>query len=42
MKLDPRMPPPDRCVLGPLLERRARETPDKVFALFAADPAMRD
>ena len=34
MKLDPRMPPSDRCVLGPLLERRARETPDKVFALF--------
>ncbi len=34
MKLDPRMPAPEDCVLRPLLERRARETPDKVFALF--------
>jgi len=34
MKLDPRMPAPDECVLRPLLERRARETPDKLFALF--------
>lgn len=32
---DPRVPAPDRCVLRPLLERRARETPDKVYARFA-------
>jgi crotonobetaine/carnitine-CoA ligase len=31
---DPRIPAPDECVLRPLLERRARETPDKVFVLF--------
>jgi crotonobetaine/carnitine-CoA ligase len=34
MRLDPRMPRADECVLKPLLERRARETPDKVFAVF--------
>jgi crotonobetaine/carnitine-CoA ligase len=34
MKFDPRMPPLDHCVLRPLLERRARETPGKIFALF--------
>ena len=32
---DPRVPPDVDCVLRPLLERRAAETPDKVFALFA-------
>lgn len=32
---DPRMPRVEDCVLRPLLERRARETPDKVFAVFA-------
>jgi crotonobetaine/carnitine-CoA ligase len=31
---DPRIPPADECVLGDLLERRARETPDKIYALF--------
>ena len=34
MRIDPRMPPPEDCVLRPLLDRRARETPDKVFAVF--------
>jgi len=34
MRLDPRMPPPEDCVLRPLLERRAAETPDKVFVIF--------
>ncbi len=34
MNIDPRMPPPEDCVLRPLLDRRARETPDKVFAVF--------
>jgi crotonobetaine/carnitine-CoA ligase len=32
---DPRVPADVDCVLRPLLERRAAETPDKVFALFA-------
>ncbi len=34
---DPRMLPPEECVLQPLLDRRARETPDKVFVQFADD-----
>ena len=29
------MLPPEECVLQPLLDRRARETPDKVFVQFA-------
>ena len=33
---DRRIPAPEDCVLRPLLDRRARETPDKVFAVFAA------
>ena len=33
---DPRIPAPEDCVLRPLLDRRARETPDKVFVRFAA------
>ena len=32
---DPRIPLPEDCVLRPLLDRRARETPDKVFVQFA-------
>ena len=32
---DPRVPADDACVLRPLLERRAAETPGKVFARFA-------
>jgi crotonobetaine/carnitine-CoA ligase len=32
---DPRIPSPEDCVLRPLLDRRARETPDKVFVQFA-------
>jgi carnitine-CoA ligase len=32
---DPRIPAPEDCVLRPLLERRAAETPDKVFVRFA-------
>lgn len=32
---DPRIPSPEICVLRPLLDRRANETPDKVFAKFA-------
>jgi crotonobetaine/carnitine-CoA ligase len=32
---DPRIPDADRCVLRPLLDRHAAETPDKVFARFA-------
>lgn len=31
---DPRVPAASRCVLKPVLERWARETPDKVFARF--------
>ena len=31
---DPRMPLPDDCVLGDQLEKRARQHPDKLFALF--------
>ena len=31
---DPRVPPPEDCVLRPLLERRATVMPDKVFARF--------
>lgn len=33
---DPRIPPPEDCVLRPLLDRRAHETPSKVFVKFAA------
>ena len=33
---DPRVPPAEECVLRPLLDRRAGETPDKVFVRFAA------
>lgn len=36
---DPRIPPPEECVLRPLLDRRAREAPDKVFVQFAATGA---
>ena len=32
---DPRIPAADVCVLRPVLDRRARETPDKLFARFA-------
>ncbi|HJQ55667.1 MAG TPA: AMP-binding protein, partial [Vineibacter sp.] len=32
---DPRVPAPEACVLRPLLERRAADTPDKVFIRFA-------
>lgn len=32
---DPRIPAPEECVLQPLLDRRTRETPDKVFVQFA-------
>ena len=32
---DPRIPIPEECVLRPLLDRRAHETPDKVFVQFA-------
>ena len=32
--LDPRMPPRDRCVLRPLLDRHLCERPDRIFALF--------
>ena len=32
---DPRIPAVERCVLRPLLERRARETPERTFARFA-------
>jgi len=34
LHLDPRMPPPEACVLRDLVERRARETPDRLFAIF--------
>lgn len=34
MRLDPRMPLPEECVLRALLDRRASETPDKVFVVF--------
>jgi carnitine-CoA ligase len=36
LHLDPRMPPADTCVLRPLLERRAAETPDRIYAWFEA------
>lgn len=32
---DPRIPPSEVCVLRPLLDQRAKEIPDKVFAKFA-------
>ena len=32
---DPRVPAPEDSVLRPLLERRAAETPDRIFARFA-------
>jgi crotonobetaine/carnitine-CoA ligase len=32
---DPRIPSPEQCVLGPLLERHAAAQPDAVFARFA-------
>ncbi|MEC9342967.1 MAG: AMP-binding protein, partial [Pseudomonadota bacterium] len=31
---DPRIPAVDECVLGPLLEKRAGEHPDRVYAVF--------
>ena len=34
---DRRIPPAEDCVLAALLERRARETPDKVFVVFEDD-----
>ena len=33
--LDPRMPRPDQCVQRYMIERWAREQPDKTFAIFA-------
>jgi carnitine-CoA ligase len=33
--LDPRMPRPDQCVQRYMIERWAREQPDKIFAVFA-------
>ncbi|WP_240756712.1 AMP-binding protein [Roseicella aquatilis] len=38
-RLDPRMPPLDRCVLRPLLERHARERPDKTCITFENGPS---
>ena len=32
---DPRMPKPDSCVLRDVLDRRAKETPDRCFVSFA-------
>ena len=34
MTTDPRIPAPDRCVLRPLLDRRASEHPERVYAVF--------
>ncbi|MDB5999367.1 MAG: ATP-dependent acyl-CoA ligase, partial [Rhizobacter sp.] len=34
MNIDPRMPPIDQVVQRHVLERQARERPDKVFAVF--------
>jgi carnitine-CoA ligase len=34
MNIDPRMPPVDQVVLRNVLERQARERPEKVFAVF--------
>ena len=34
---DRRIPSAENCVLAPLLERRAREMPDKVFVVFEDD-----
>jgi len=34
---DRRIPAAEDCVLAALLERRARETPDKVFVVFEDD-----
>ena len=34
LRADPRIPPPASCVVRDLLDARAREFPDKVFALF--------
>ncbi|MEU4896073.1 AMP-binding protein [Streptomyces sp. NPDC044780] len=38
MSTDPRVPPRDELVLRYLLERRAAEDPDKVFAIFDGGP----
>jgi carnitine-CoA ligase len=38
-RLDPRMPPLDRCVLRPLLERHARERPGKEAVAFENGPS---
>ncbi len=35
MTRDPRFPPDDRCVTGPLLRRQARERGEETFAVFA-------
>lgn len=35
LRLDPRMPLPDRCVLPRILDRHAADTPDRIFAVFA-------
>ncbi len=35
--IDPRIAKPEDCVLRPLLDRRAAETPDKVYAIFQDD-----
>jgi crotonobetaine/carnitine-CoA ligase len=34
---DPRLPAPADCVLRTLVDRRAAETPDRIYALFDAD-----
>lgn len=31
---DPRIPPVEDCVLGPMLEKRARDFPDRIYAVF--------
>lgn len=36
---DPRIPPADRCVLPAILERFARETPERIFAVFDGEPS---
>jgi carnitine-CoA ligase len=38
MNADPRVPPRDQVVLRYLLERRAAEDPERVFAVFDGGP----
>ncbi len=40
MHLDPRLPDPEACVTRHIIDRHARERPDKVYAVFEDDSAL--